>query len=178
MPKGCRKTARDHARILPRNNTFNPIFNSPVRPLTTDTFGIAVSFSDGTSVANLPSSTATTVLDTFATSLAMNTPVNSTSPTPLTVPMLNWAAPSPLPTFPYSYGVNLNGPGSGSGVFWDYFGGNNSNGIPSTQTNVQYNVDGNANPNAPLIIGTTYNWSVTVRDDANDTVSFDTTYTP
>jgi len=164
--------------IAERNNTFNPTFNSSVRPLTTDTFGIAVSFSDGTSVANLPSSTATTVLDTFATSLAMNTPVNSTSLTPLTVPMLNWAAPSPLPTFPYSYSVNLNGSGSGSGVFWDYSGGNNSNGIPSTQTNVQYNVDGNANPNAPLVVGTTYNWSVTVRDDANDTVSFDTSYTP
>jgi hypothetical protein len=89
--------------------------------------------------------------------------------------MLNWAAPSPLPTFPYSYSVSLNG---GNNVFWNYSGGNNSNGIPSTQTNVQYNVDGNANPNAPLTTGTTYDWSVTVRDDANDTVSFHTTYTP
>jgi hypothetical protein len=161
--------------IAERNNTFNPVFNSAVRPLTTDTFGIMVSFSDGSSVPNLPSSTATTVLDTFATNLAMNTPVNSASPTPLTVPMLNWAAPSPLPTFPYSYSVSLNG---GNNVFWNYSGGNNSNGIPSTQTNVQYNVDGNANPNAPLTTGTTYDWSVTVRDDANDTVSFHTTYTP
>jgi hypothetical protein len=105
--------------------------------------------------------------------LQMNSPVNSTNGTPATVPMLNWSGPSTAPTsLPYTYSVNLYG---GSNVNWYYSGGHNSNGIPSSTTNVMYNVDGQASV-SPLPIHTTYTWSVAVRDANGNTAQETTQY--
>jgi VCBS repeat-containing protein len=43
---------------------------------------------------------------------------------------------------------------------------------------VQYNVDGQASPNAALVSGSTYNWSVTVQDADGNQAKTETTYTP
>jgi hypothetical protein len=144
-----------------RNNQYNPIFNNTVRPLSTDTYQFLVTFSDGTT--QVMSNTGLTVLDSFAQTLAMNTPVNSTSLTPLTVPMLNWSAPASPPAF-YNYSVGLNNINNAQ-ENWNYNGGHNSNGIPSTLLNVMFNVDGSANPSPTLTTGTMYSWWVQVRDD-------------
>jgi hypothetical protein len=158
-----------------RNNGYNPIFNFPVRPLSTDVYQFLVTFSDGTT--QIMSNTGLTVLDSFAQNLAVNTPVNSTSPTPATVPMFNWSAPASPPAF-YNYSsVSLNN-ANGAQESWEYNGGNNSNGIPSTQLNVMFDVDGSANPSSSLTTGTTYNWRVTVQDDNGNTAQFQTTYIP
>ena len=157
-----------------RNNSYNPIFDNSVRPLSTDTYQFLVTFSDGTT--QVMSNTGLTVLDSFAQTLAMNTPVNSTSLTPLTVPMLNWSAPASPPAF-YNYSVGLSN-ANNARENWNYNGGNNSNGIPSTQLNVMFDVDGSANPSSSLTTGTTYNWRVTVRDDNGNSAQFQTTYIP
>jgi len=155
-----------------RNNGFDPIFNNTVRPLSTDTYQFLVTFSDGTT--QVMSSTRLTELDSFAQNLAMNTPVNGTS---ANVPMLNWSAPASPPAF-YNYSsVSLNN-ANGAQESWEYNGGNNSNGIPSTQLNVMFDVDGSANPSSSLTTGTTYNWRVTVRDDNGNSAQFQTTYIP
>jgi len=155
-----------------RNNGFDPIFNNTVRPLSTDTYQFLVTFSDGTT--QVMSNTGLTVLDSFAQNLAMNTPVNGTS---ANVPMLNWSAPASPPAF-YNYSsVSLNN-ANGAQESWEYNGGNNSNGIPSTQLNVMFDVDGSANPSSSLTTGTTYNWRVTVRDDNGNSAQFQTTYIP
>jgi hypothetical protein len=157
-----------------RHNQYNPIFNNTVRPLSTDTYQFLVTFSDGTT--QVLSNTGLTVLDSFAQNLAMNTPVNSTSLTPLTVPMLNWSAPASPPAF-YNYSVGLSNANNAQ-ENWNYNGGNNSNGIPSTQLNVMFNVDGSANPSPSLTTGTMYNWWVQVRDDNGNQAQFQTTYIP
>src|SRR6267378_3543652 len=157
-----------------RNNSYNPIFDNSVRPLSTDTYQFLVTFSDGTT--QVMSNTGLTVLDSFAQTLAMNTPVNSTSLTPLTVPMLNWSAPASPPAF-YNYSVGLNNINNAQ-ENWNYNGGNNSNGIPSTLLNVMFNVDGSANPSPTLTTGTMYSWWVQVRDDNGNQAQFQTTYIP
>src|SRR6266404_2619287 len=158
-----------------RNNSYNPIFDNSVRPLSTDTYQFLVTFSDGTT--QVMSNTGLTVLDSFAQTLAMNTPVNSTSLTPLTVPMLNWSAPASPPAF-YSYSVGLSNINNAQ-ENWNYNGGNNSNGIPSTLLNVMFNVDGSANPSPTLTTGTMYSWWVQVRDDNGNSAQISApTYIP
>ncbi|MCU1341910.1 MAG: hypothetical protein JWN92_1333, partial [Candidatus Acidoferrum typicum] len=157
--------------VAERNNSFSPIFNNSVRPLTTDSYVILVSFSDGSTPQNIPV-TVSTVLDTFATSQAMN--INS--PNSNILPLLTWAAPSPLPAFLYSYGVGLILPNGNE--FWNYNGGNNSNGIPSTQLSVPFNTDNSANPNPSLTPGLSYDWSVTVQDDNGNRATIHAPYVP
>jgi len=152
-----------------RNNGYNPIFDNTVRPLSTDTYQFLVTFSDGTT--QIMSNTGLTVLDAFAQNLMMNTPVNSTSLTPANVPMLNWSAPASPPSF-YHYSVGLQNTNNAQ-EYWSYNGGNNSNGIPSTQLFVLFDTDGSANPSSSLTTGTTYRWWVTVLDDNRNSATFD-----
>jgi len=74
--------------------------------------------------------------------------------------------------------LGLNQPNVNGGEFWNYYGGNNSNGIPSSQLSVVFNVDNSANPSPSLTPGTTYDWWVTVQDDSGNSAQFQTTYTP
>jgi uncharacterized protein (DUF2141 family) len=153
-----------------RNNSYNPIYNAGIRPLSTDTYQFLVTFSDGTT--QIMSNTGITVLDSFATSLAMNTG----APYSRNVPQLTWAAPSSPPAF-YNYSVGLNN-ANGAQENWNYNGGNNSNGIPSTTTSVVFNLDNSAFPSSSLTTGTTYNWWVQVRDDNGNQAQITTTYMP
>jgi hypothetical protein len=153
------------------NANFNPIYNNSVSPTVGDTYQFLVTFSDGST--QVLTGTVTAILTSFAQNLVMQT----TAPGSPTVPLLTWSAPATLPVaLPYTYSVNLYNTNSTPQEFWSYYGGNNSgNGIPSTQTTVLFNVDGSANPSSSLTVGGTYNWSVTVQDNNNNSAQFTTT---
>jgi hypothetical protein len=138
-----------------------------------DLYQFLVTFSDGTS-AVLSAPITAVLSSSFAKNLTMNSPVAGSA----TVPVLNWTAPSTTPTFlPYSYSVNLyNANGATPNEFWNYYGSGSGNGIPSTTTNVTFNTDGSASPSATLAVGGTYNWSVTVGDNDNNSAQYTTTY--
>ncbi len=71
---------------------------------------------------------------------------------------------------PCSYNANFYNQNGTPQEFRSYYGSSNSNGIPSTQTNVVFNVDGSASSSSILTVGGTYGWSVTVQDsDQNST---------
>jgi hypothetical protein len=152
---------------------YNPVFNSSVSPIVGDTYQFLVNFSDG-STETLSAQVTAVLSSSFARNLTMQT----TAPGSPTVPLLTWTAPSPLPAAsPYDYTVGLSNASGTSQTNWFYSGGNNNsgNGIPSSQTSVLYNTDGQASPNSPLSSGT-YNWSVTVQDNNNNSVTYTTTY--
>ena len=157
------------------SGSYTPVFNNSISPTVGDTYQFLVTYSDGTS--SVLSAQVTAVLtSSFARNLVMQT----TSPGSPTIPLLTWSAPSPIPSaLPYSYEVGLNNVNPTSQESWFYSGGNNNNGngIPSSQTSVLYNTDSSASPNSPLIVGGTYNWSVTVQDSNNNSVQYTTTYT-
>ena len=150
-------------------NIQTPNFLNGAVPTVGDTYQFQVKFSDGTS--QTLSASVTAVLTSFAQSLAMNT----SAPFSRTVPQLTWAAPASPPAS-YTYSVCLNNQ-NGSPLNWCYSGGHNSNGIPSSQTNVVFNVDGSASSSS-LTSGTTYDWSVQVQDANGNTAQENTTYIP
>jgi hypothetical protein len=150
------------------NSEQTPNFLNGAIPLVGDTYQFQVTFSDGTT-QNM-SASVTALLSSFAQNLAMNT----SSPHSGIVPLLTWAAPSSPPPF-YTYTVGLNN-AKGAQENWYYSGGNNSNGIPSTQTSVVFDVDGSAFPSSSLTSGMTYDWWVTVRDANGNSAQFSTTY--
>jgi hypothetical protein len=157
------------------NGGQGPAFLNGAVPAASETYHFQVTFSDGTTMPDMTASI-TAVLNSFAQNLAMNTPVNSTSLTPATVPMLNWSAPATLPTFlPYTYSVGLYSVSGTTNVNWYYSGGNNSNGISSTTNNVIFNKDGSASV-TPLPPTTNYQWSVTVQDANGNSAQYTTTY--
>jgi hypothetical protein len=81
-----------------------------------------------------------------------------TTPYSRAVPRFEWGAPvTPPASYEYFIHVDLNS----GGQSWHY--PDNGIGIPSSQRNVVYNVDGHANPSS-LQSGTMYKWQVTVRD--------------
>jgi len=151
------------------NSNYSPISNSSVSPTVGDTYQFLVTFSDGTT--QVLTGTVNAVLTSFTQNLVMQI----TAPGSPTIPLLTWSAPATPPAaLPYSYNVNLyNANNTTPQMFWSYYGGNNSgNGIPSTQTSVLFNVDGSASPNVPLTVGGSYNWSVEVQDNNNNSARF------
>jgi hypothetical protein len=94
----------------------------------------------------------------------------------LTVPQLNWTTPASAPAS-YTYSVNLFNANGTAQEPWNYSGSGNSNGIPSSQTNVLFNTDGSASPNPALTSGGTHDWSVTMRDANGNTAQQTVPYT-
>jgi hypothetical protein len=153
------------------NANYQPIYNNLVSPTVGDQYQFQVTFSDGTT--QLVTSQVTAVITSFAQNMTMNSPVAGTA----TVPVLNWTAPATPPTaLPYTYSVSLFNNNGTSQEFWNYYGSGSGNGLPSSQTSVQYNVDGSASPNSPLVVGGSYSWTVFVQDNNNNTGAFTTTY--
>jgi len=153
------------------NANYAPIYNSSVSPTVGDTYQFLVTFSDGTS--QVVTGTVNAVLTSFAQSLVMQT----TTPGSPTVPLLTWSAPATPPAaLPYTYSVNLFNANGTAQESWNYSGNGNSNGIPSSQTTVLFNVDSSASPSPSLTVAGTYNWSVTVQDNNNNSAQFTTSY--
>lgn len=123
-----------------------------LRPSVGDPYTVRVGYSDGTSEDLTV--TVSAVLDTFPTNLAPTTGAAAG-----TTPAFSWAAPSPAPSFPYTYSLWLAQAGGGGNI-WQY---PMDGGMPSTQLSVVYNVDGNASQPS-LTTGTTYVWSISVID--------------
>jgi hypothetical protein len=137
------------------------LLNPTTQAITTQTLTYSLPAIPGTSAA---------VINSFAQNLTMITSGPEVpAPTP-TVPYLSWAAPSPLVSFPYTYQVGLNG--NNNGVNWYYSGGKHSNGIPSTQLSVQFNIDGAATNNGSSItslpLASNFNWQVSIQDANGD----------
>jgi len=150
-------------------NMQTPSFLNGAVPTVGDTYQFLVKFSDGTT--QTISASITAVLTSFPQSLTMNTG----APHSRTVPQLSWAAPASPPAS-YTYSVCVNNQ-NGAFLNWCYSGGNNSNGIPSSQTSVVFDVDGSASSSS-LTAGTIYNWSVQVQDADGNTAQEQTTYVP
>ncbi len=133
-----------------------------IQPKVGDAFPLQLGYSDGTS--ETPTVTVTGVLTAFAQNLA---PVAPTSTG--TTPTFSWTAPATLPTvLPYTYEVGVWQSGS---TIW-YISG-----LPSTQTSVTYNSDGQANPTS-LTTGITYQWAVNVVDADGNSAQYTVDYKP
>jgi uncharacterized protein (DUF2141 family) len=155
-----------------QNNGMNAGLPNGQVPHVGDAYQFQVTFSDGTT-QTIPESV-TAVLNSFVTNMQINTPVNSSSGTPVTVPMFNWVTPASTPN-PYTYFINLNTASGSTNVNWNDYGGHNSNGIASGTTNVQFNADSSANVWA-LPTGQTYNWFVGVQDSQGNSSQEGTAY--
>src|SRR5579872_1293376 len=153
------------------NANYAPIYNFSVSPTVGDTYQFLVTFSDGST--QVVTGTVTGVLTSFAQNLVMQT----TAPGSPTIPLLTWSAPATLPTaVPFTYSVNLANATGTAQEFWSFSGNGINNGIPSSQTSVLFNTDSSASPNPSLTVAGTYNWSVTVQDNNNNSAQFTTTY--
>ncbi|MHB8831906.1 MAG: hypothetical protein ACYC9V_01845, partial [Desulfobacteria bacterium] len=145
----------------PYNWEFQASINTP-RPNVGDNYVLNVTYSDNTAEVLVRGVTA--VLDSFATPTH---PVGLDNTAGSTTPLFTWTAPV-SPPVPYSYELWMNGPDAS----W-----NMDNRMPPTQTSVLYNVDGRASKPS-LTIGTTYNWTISVNDDAGNQAQYQTGFTP
>ncbi len=140
-------------------------------PSTSDIYAVRVYYSDGTSEdVNI-----SPVAPIFGPSqLPTSLVVNTGAPYTRTVPQFQWGAPASPPAS-YEYFIYVN-PATG-GQVWNY--PNNGSGLPTTQLNVVFDVDGSASQSA-LTTGTGYTWSVIVRDPTttNQAQYQAPTYTP
>lgn len=136
-----------------------------LRPNVGDSYTLHLGYSDGTSED--VTVTVSAVLDAFPTNLA---PVTGAAAG--TTPTFSWSAPSPAPSFPYTYSLwmqQLNG-----GQIWQY----PSNGdMPSTQLSVSYNADGMATQ-PTLTTGVTYAWSISLMDVQGNSAQQTVEYKP
>jgi uncharacterized protein (DUF2141 family) len=148
------------------NNFHQGAYLGATSPTVGDTYVFKAAFSDGTT--ETLSGSVTAVLNAFAQNLAAVT--DGTGGSSTTVPLFTWAAPASPPAT-YTYNLNL----WGSDANWYY---PQDNGLPSTTTSALYNADGRASKSS-LTPGTTYTWSVQVKDaDQRNSASSQTTYTP
>ncbi|MGD0169988.1 MAG: hypothetical protein ABSE54_09730, partial [Smithella sp.] len=126
-----------------------PVNLGTVRPSLTDSYMFDVSYYAG--AAEQMTAPVTAVLDSFA----QNPAADATN-----IPTFSWSAPASPPAF-YSYYIAVYDTTTGN-LVW-YYPGNTSFGMPSTQTSIQYNVDGTASQST-LTIGTKYDVYVIVMD--------------
>jgi hypothetical protein len=131
-------------------------------PKVGDSYTFDVTYSDGSTESFARSVTA--VLESFPTPTY---PVGSAPGA--THPTFTWTAPASPPAS-YTYNIRVND--SSWNEVWSPEGD-----MPSTQTSVEFNVDGNASQD-PLTGGTTYNWDIEVRDDNGNRASNSVQFTP
>ncbi len=153
--------------IGPTNNNCCLWFSLGTTNPGGETYVYRVTYSDD--LTEDMTSTVATPLNTYAQNLVAVT--DGTSGSSTSVPLFTWSAPA-APPVPYTYSLNLweNG-GSGS---W-YYPQNND--MPSSQTSVLYNFDGNA-ATPTLTTGTPglYNWQIQVRDANGNSATRTATY--
>jgi hypothetical protein len=153
-------------------NSNSPINNNSVSPTVGDIYNFQVTFANGTTQV-IPASV-TEVLNTFATSLSETTSgVVGGVTLSRNVPEFTWAAPSSPPSV-YTYQIQVY---DDNQQIWNYKGGSDGNGLPSTVTSAVYNSDGKASQST-LTTGVKYAFSVSVTDTLGNTASFTVSYTP
>jgi len=170
------QVSEDGGRFQFSSNTFGT-------PSVGDSYGLAVSYSDGSSEnVNAPLST---LLTSFATPLS---PVGSIAGGSLT-PTFSWSAPSVPPAGGYTYQFQLRDPNNGQ--IWQVPGNNNDSKDNSsfTATSLVFGVDPTNNQNVPVIPNTTtpmtaltvcteYQWTVTVQDNNGNQAQMQMSFTP
>jgi uncharacterized protein (DUF2141 family) len=135
-----------------------------ISPALSDSYRFDVTYSDGTT--EQLTAPVTAVLDSF---------VQSPSISGLRVaPTFGWSAPSSPLAF-YRYYIQIIDSTNGN-LIWNY-PTNTPFGMPSTQTSVSYNADGNASQPA-LTSGTTYRVYFIVTDANFNRNWYETSYTP
>ncbi len=122
-------------------------------------YSYTVSYSDGSSELF------TVTVPAFLTSFATPTSPKGTVAYTNGIPTFTWSAPSSPPT-PYQYNLWL----SGADVYW------NTDELPSTQTSMLYNADGNASKTA-LTAGVPYYWTIVVLDRFGNQANYQTSFT-
>jgi len=127
-----------------------------VRPTTSDTYGVLVTYSDGT----LQTLTAkASVLDAFATNLSpMKTKISTT-------PTFTWTDPTNASSYVYGFTVY----DSNYNTIWQIPSNNSKlSGFPYTITSLKWGVDPTDATNKPTVTslsgGTTYIWILTAHD--------------
>jgi hypothetical protein len=141
------------------NFQIDRFFQFQKLPPNASTYGLQVSYSDGTT-CNLYGTMSEVV--SVATLLA---PIGTSSGI---TPLFVWAAPNPLPSEAYSYNLYLEDASTRAQI-WSY------NGMPSSVTSVRYNVDGRASQ--PFLMpGVTYTWNLSVQDVDGNTSQANATF--
>jgi hypothetical protein len=157
------------------------LINGATRPATggsPDTYVFSVWYSDGSNdpAVSIP---VTTVLDSFARNLAVDT---TDSPATPETPTFTWQAPAAPPAGGYTYEFWISLQNGGSNV-WQVPGNNSkSNGLSSSILDLLWGTDPTDSNNTPspatLTDSTAYQWSVTVQDSSGNSAEEQTTYTP
>ena len=146
-------------------------------PVAGDSYGIKVTYSDGTSDASLPA-TVSTVLTSAAAATALS-PTTGTSTS--TTPTFNWTYPTSASSYTYQFWIS---PQNGGNNIWSIPGNNsNSNNFTNTQITppLIWGTDptnSSNTPTGPLTLGTTYNWTLQTIDTNNNYVQTTVNYNP
>ena len=144
-------------------NYYHLFYRLKTRPNVGDSYVFAINYSDGTSEKVKVSVTA--VLDSFAQDL-------TASGTDRGKPTFSWSAPASPPA-DYTYLIQVGQ--ANVGREWTY--PQDAKGMPSSQTSVVYNVDGNASLTS-LQSGTEYDWLIDVIDSDGNQAVYSAKYTP
>ncbi len=135
----------------------------PARPSIGDLYRVHIEYSDNTSEdLDLP---VTAVLDNFALPIY---PSGNTAPDSLN-PLFSWRAATRTPGY-YGYKIWVQNADYTNAWYKD-------NSMPANQISVSYNNDGNASLNQ-LVSGSTYTWTIAVRDFFGNEAFYQTSFTP
>jgi hypothetical protein len=143
------------------------------RPNQGDTYGLSVTYGDGDS--ETLNATVSGVLDAFATSLAPSGSGAGTTPT------FTWSDPANASNYTYQFW--LSDTTNGWNQIWQLPGQNsNSDGFSSTITAIPWNTDptnSNSLPSQnPLLLGHTYQWTISSKDSNGNEAQANASFQP
>ena len=141
---------------------FNAWVYAPARPTVGDSYQIKVTYADGTMETVYKAVTG--VLDGLPIAVA---PVSNVAYNP--TPTFSWSAPSPAPLSEYVYSLWMDE--NNGNWMWDVWA------IPSSTTSLVYASQGDFNQDT-LTNGTTYNWTIQVKDRNRNEAQNQVTFTP
>lgn len=151
-------------------NEFSFSLNVNSRPNTGDSYGLKVTYSDGTSETLNPA--VSTVLDAFATNLLPSGSGASTTPTFL------WTYPSSPAS--YSYQFQLMDSTSGNTIWQIPSNKSNSNGFSNSVTQIVWGTDPTGNNNLPTVgnlgDGCPYQWQIATQDSNGNSAQFQASF--
>ena len=146
-------------------------------PVVNDSYGIKVTYSDGTSDASLPATVNAVLTSTAAATSLSPTTGGSVS----TTPSFSWTYPTNAGNYTYQFWIN---PQNGGNNIWQIPGSNsNSNNFTNSQITppLVWGVDptnSSNTPTGPLTLGSAYSWTIESVDTNNNYVQVTANYTP
>jgi hypothetical protein len=161
----------------------SPVFQwrgstSTAVPATGDSYGIKVTYSDGSSDASLPAT-----VGAVLTSAAAATTLSPTTGTSIsTTPSFSWTYPVSASSYTYQFWISQQTGGSGN--IWQIPANNSkTSGFTNSQITppLVWGTDPTSSsnpPTGPLTLGTTYNWTLQTIDTNNNYVQTTVNYNP